>query len=120
MDILKASLEWTKAEVFSTLFFILFGVIFIVATIGFWQLGKTEMAKAFIYPTLVAGVLLLVLGLGLFFSNKSRLANFEADYNRAPSVFVESEIERADKTIGEYTQLLCSESFQLLSFLLRC
>ena len=102
MDIFKASTDWAKAEVFSTTFFILIGVLFVLATVGFWQLGKTEMAKAFVIPTLVAGALLLTIGLGLFFTNKSRLASFPTAYNTDASAFVESEITRAEKTIAEY------------------
>ena len=60
-------------SIFSSQFFILFGIFFLIATIGFWQLGKTETAKAFITPTLVAGVLILAVGLGIFFTNKSRV-----------------------------------------------
>ena len=102
MDIFKASTDWAKAEVFSTTFFILIGVLFVLATVGFWQLGKTEMAKAFVIPTLVAGALLLTIGLGLFFTNKSRLASFPTAYNTDTSAFVQSEITRAEKTIAEY------------------
>ena len=102
MDILKAATDWAKAEVFSTTFFILFGALFVLATVGFWQLGKTEMAKAFVIPTLVAGALLLMIGLGLFFTNKSRLASFPTAYNTDASAFVQSEITRAEKTIAEY------------------
>ena len=102
MDILKTATEWAKAEVFSTTFFILFGIIFVLAGIGFWQLGKTELAKAYIIPALVAGALLLTIGLGLFFTNKSRISSFAADYNQDASAFVKSEIVRVDKTLNEY------------------
>lgn len=102
MDILKTAIEWAKAEVFSSMFFILFGVIFLLTTIGFWQLGKTELAKAFIYPTLVAGILLLVIGVGLVYSNKSRIANFPTAYEDDASAFLKTEIVRADKTMAEY------------------
>lgn len=102
MEILKAAIEWAKAEVFSSMFFILFGIIFLLATIGFWQLGKTELAKAFIYPTLVAGILLLIIGIGLVYSNKSRIASFPTAYEHDASAFVESEIIRAEKTLAEY------------------
>ncbi|BAO77703.1 hypothetical protein [Winogradskyella sp. PG-2] len=71
MDILKLATEWTKAEVFSTRFFILFAILFLIASIGFWQLGKTETARAYIIPTLIAGLLLMTIGLGLFYTNKS-------------------------------------------------
>lgn len=102
MDILKTATDWAKAEVFSTSFFMLFGIVFMAASLGFWQLGKTEMARAYIIPTLVAGALLLTIGLGLFFTNKSRIKAFETAYNENPTVFVESEIARAESTLKEY------------------
>jgi len=106
MDILKIATEWAKAEVFSTRFFILFAIGFLVASIGFWQLGKTEIAKAYIIPTLVTGVLLLVIGFGLFFTNKSRITQFKTAYNTSPTAFVASEIERSEKTIKEYKTIV--------------
>ncbi|MDW3645722.1 MAG: hypothetical protein R8P61_01500 [Bacteroidia bacterium] len=102
MDILKIANEWAKDEIFSSKFFILFGLVFLAASIGFWQLGKTETARAFIYPTLVAGILVLAVGLGLFFTNKSRLNNFATAYNSDPTAFVKAEISRAEKTVGEF------------------
>lgn len=102
MDILKEAIDWAKAELFSTPFFVLFGIVFIVASIGFWQLGKTEIARAYIIPTLVAGVLLMIIGLGLFFTNKSRITQFEKDYNTDKVAFVEAERERAEATLKEY------------------
>ena len=102
MEILKTSLEWAKAEVFSTLFFILFGVLFVIASIAFWQLGKTETARAFIFPILIAGILLLTIGFGLFFTNKSRAANFTGLYQTDATAFVQSEIDRTERTLKEY------------------
>ena len=102
MEILKIATDWAKAEVFSTTFFILFGIGFVAASIGFWQLGKTDLAKAYIIPTLVAGVLLLTIGFGLFFTNISRISSFESDYNQDASAFVKSEIVRGDNTLNEY------------------
>mgnify|MGYP000642359618 CR=1 FL=1 len=106
MDIIKVSTAWVKSELFSTPFFVLSGVLFIVASIGFWQLGKTEMAKAYIIPTLIAGVLLTVIGLGLFFTNKSRLANFPVAYEQDSSGFVKSELARAEATLKEYKTIV--------------
>ncbi|WKN31680.1 hypothetical protein PZB74_22290 [Porifericola rhodea] len=106
MDILKAATDWAKAELFSTPFFILFGVAFMAASFGFWQLGKTDMARAYITPTLVAGGLLMIIGLGLFFTNKARVKQFETAYNKDVSAFVASEIERAESTLKEYTTIV--------------
>ena len=106
MDILKTATDWVKAELFSTPFFILFGALFVLASIGFWQLGKTDMARAYIIPTLVAGALLLTIGFGLFFTNKSRLTQFEVAYKNDPSAFVESELVRAEATLKEYQNVV--------------
>ena len=69
MGILKTATDWAKAEIFSSSFFIVFGVLFVAVSIGFWQLGKTDLAKAYIIPTAVAGVLLLTIGIGLVYTN---------------------------------------------------
>ncbi len=102
MDILKTATDWVKAELFSTPFFMLFGILFIAASIGFWQLGKTDMARAYSIPTLVAGILLLTIGLGLFYTNKSRMIAFEKAYHNDAQAFVASEILRAESTLKEY------------------
>lgn len=102
MDILKTATDWAKAEVFSSTFFIIFGVILVATSIGFWQLGKTDLAKAYIIPAMVAGALLLIIGLGLVFTNKARISSFAVDYNQDASAFVKSEIVRVDNTLKEY------------------
>lgn len=106
MDSLKLATDWAKAEVFSTQFFIGFGILFVLASIGFWQLGKSDIAKAYIIPTLVAGVLLLIIGLGLFFTNKARLNHFETAYHADETTFVQTEITRAQDTLKEYQTIV--------------
>ncbi len=102
MELLKLATEWAKAEVFSTRFFIFFAILFLIASIGFWQLGKTDLAKAYILPTLVEGLLLMTIGLGLFYTNKSRVTQFEKTFNTDTSSFFQSEIERSESSLKEY------------------
>ncbi|GAL01208.1 hypothetical protein JCM19314_652 [Nonlabens ulvanivorans] len=106
MDILKLATEWAKSEVFSTRFFILFGLLFIIASIGFWQLGKTDLARSYIIPTLVAGIMLLTIGIGLFYTNKSRITQFEKAYNENATAFIQSELDRTEKTLKEYDTIV--------------
>lgn len=106
MEILKLATDWAKAEVFSTRFFIFFAILFLVASIGFWQLGKTDIAKAYIVPTLVAGVLLMTIGIGLFYTNKSRIKEFETAFHKDVSSFVESEFVRIEKALNEYRTIV--------------
>jgi len=103
MEVLNLATDWAKAEVFSTRFFIFFAILFLVASIGFWQLGKTDIAKAYILPTLVAGVLLMTIGLGLFFTNKARITKFEEAFKTDAFAFYQSELERTESTLKEYT-----------------
>lgn len=44
MDILKAATDWAKDELFSTPFIILAGDVFLMSSLGFWQVGKTDLA----------------------------------------------------------------------------
>ncbi len=106
MEIIKASTDWARSELFSTPFFVLFGIGFLIASVGFWQLGKTEMARAYIIPTLVAGSLLVIIGVGLFFTNKARQTNFPIEYNKDASAFVKSELDRAAATLKEYDTIV--------------
>lgn len=106
MDILKTATDWAKAEIFSSSFFIVFGILFVIASIGFWQLGKSDLAKAYIIPTAVAGVLLLTIGIGLVYANITRISSFEEDYNKDASAFVQSEIERVEGTLKEYKTIV--------------
>ena len=103
MELIKLSTEWAKAEVFSTRFFILFAILFLIVSIGFWQLGKTDLAKAYIIPTLVAGLLLMTIGVGLFYTNKSRITQFEKVFNGNATTLYHSEVERTERTLNEYT-----------------
>lgn len=114
MEIIKIAVEWAKDEVFSSRFFILFALSFLAACIGFWQLGKTETAKAYIFPTLIAGALLLAVGLGIFFTNKSRVTSFQTAYAANPTEFVQSEIERTEKSMGEYKTIV----FKVIPFII--
>lgn len=103
MELLKLATEWAKAEVFSTRFFILFAILFLIASVGFWQLGKTDLAKAYIIPTLVAGILLLIIGSGLNYTNIQRVKQFEKGFQTDTFAFYQSEIERTESTLKEYT-----------------
>ena len=87
MDLINLSTEWAKAEVFSTRFFILFAILFFTASIGLWLFGKTDLAKAYVIPNLIAGLLTMTIGIGLFYTNKNRIKSFEIDFNNNPAVF---------------------------------
>jgi hypothetical protein len=98
MEILKLSTDWAKAEVFSAKISLLLSLLFFLATLGFWQLGKTAMAKAFVWPMLVSGILIAAVSAGLYFGNKPRVTQFETAYNTDAKAFVQTEIKRTAKS----------------------
>ena len=105
IDILKTATDWAKAEMFSSGFFVLFGLAFCLSSYCFWQFGKTDTAKAYVIPLLVAGAPLLIIGVGLIISNQMRLAAFPDAFNTDAAGFVASEIARADKTVSGYANV---------------
>ncbi len=102
MELLKTATDWAKTEAFSTSTFALFGIVFLLVSIAFWQLGKTDIAKAYVIPVAIAGSLLLAIGMGLTYTNHSRTSEFQTAYNKDPAAFVELEIARTEKTLNEY------------------
>ena len=102
IHILKTAMDWAKAEMFSSMFFALFGVVFLFASASFWHLGKTDTAKAFVIPLLVTGILLVILGVGLVIANQWRLSTFPTAFAANAKAFLASEITRADKTVSGY------------------
>lgn len=64
------------------------------------------MAKAYIIPALVAGILILTVGMGIFVANKSRTQSFAVEYNKSSTDFVASEIARVEKSMGEFKTIV--------------
>ncbi len=98
MDILRLSTDWAKAEVFSAKMVTLLSLLFFLVAIGFWQLGKTVTAKAFVWPLMVTGVLMIAIAAGLYFTNKPRILSFEMAYKNNPDEFIQNEIARTAKS----------------------
>ncbi len=98
MDILKAGIDWAKAEVFSSKISLLLALLFFLAAFGFLQSGKTAMAKAFVWPMMVAGVFMVAVSAGLYFANKPRISQFETAYNNDAKSFVQNETARTAKS----------------------
>ena len=114
MDILKLSLAWAEDEVFSSRFFVLFGLVSVLAAYGFSQFGKTAFAKAFIIPSLVCGMLLMIIGIGLSYTNYTRIKSFPKMYAKSTNDFVISELSRAEKTMKEFELVV----FKVIPFII--
>ncbi len=102
MEIVKAATEWAKAEMISAIFFMLFGLIYLIIALSLWQWGNTALAKSLFVPLLVAGGLILAAGIGFYVSNQSKLKSFESDFKNDPTAMVKSELTRTAQTMSTY------------------
>lgn len=102
MDILRTAIDWAKAEVLSSTIFILFGLVFLVASYSFWHSGKTDVAKAYVFPMLIGGSLLLILGIGLFIQSYNNVSIFAESYSADSDKFVVSQLENANRVERNY------------------
>lgn len=106
MDLLTTATTWARAEVFSARFFILAALLFLAASLGFYRLGLTAMARAYIVPTLVAGVLLLAVGVGIYYANGARVTRFAEAHQADAGAFVETELARTERVLAEYRRIV--------------
>ncbi|MEL6752250.1 MAG: hypothetical protein AAFO70_09230 [Pseudomonadota bacterium] len=102
MDIVKTASEWARTEMFASAFFVLFGMTFLAASYGVSQFGRTDATRGYVWPMLVAGALLLVLGVGLVISNQGRLTTFPTDFATNANDAIAAEIARAEQTLAGY------------------
>jgi ABC-2 type transport system permease protein len=103
---MEASIAWARAEVFSAKIVFLYSLFVFLAAIGFWLLGKTAMARAFVFPILASAIFMFVVSTGLYWANKPRTAKFKDDYSRNPDAFINKEIIRTAKSKKELAIVL--------------
>jgi hypothetical protein len=101
MDLLKLSIQWAKAEVFSANIVWLFSIITLLSASGFGFWGNTPTAKAFVIPLIVSGTVLVAIGIGLYAANNPRIAQFEREYNADANAFIKKEIARTADSQGQ-------------------
>lgn len=106
MDILPVATAWARAEVFSARFFVFAGIGFVLGGVGFWWLGRTDVARAYVVPTVVAGVLLLIVGFGICYANATRVDSFRVDYEADGPAFVAAELARTQQSLDEYRTIV--------------
>ncbi len=106
MDILTLAQQWAKQEAFSSRFFIIAAVVFFAISFGFWKFGQSDISRAYIYPTLICGFLLAIIGGGLVYNDTKRYNTFPTEYNENPEAFLQAELDRSEKTAASsYTTI---------------
>lgn len=120
MEIIRATSDWAKAEIVSSLFFIFFGLIYIIGSICSWKLGNSPLSKALFIPLMIAGGLLFVAGISFYLSSKSKLDSFEKEFMEDSSSTIKAEITKAKSTIRTYKNVALKvfPAIMILGFLI--
>ena len=84
------------------MFFMLFGLIYVIASFAFWKFSDAPLSQALFIPLLIAGGLLFSAGVSFYLTNKTKLAQFEKEYKEDPLALIDVEIDRTEKTIKTY------------------
>lgn len=96
MNILEHSIAWAKGEQFEGMCIALGGVITLVVSFFLWKYGTTPNAKSFVVPSLVLGVLFILMGIAMINSNGKRPAEFQQAYESNGSQFLLDEKQRVE------------------------
>ena len=100
MDILKIATDWAKIELISNAVFVLASIIFLSVSFALQTYARESHFSTYSLPFLIAAILLLILGAGLFFSTWQHSINLEFQQDKA--LFIQAELTRAEKTISQY------------------
>lgn len=102
MDILKIATDWVKIELVSNSVFILASIIFLFTSFFLKSYARDSGFFVYYLPLVIAAILLLILGAGLFFSTWQLSANLETNFLKDRQLFIDAELMRAEKTISQY------------------
>ncbi|MCC5945331.1 MAG: hypothetical protein JJT94_10370 [Bernardetiaceae bacterium] len=97
MNILEHSIAWAKGEQFEGMCIAIGGLATIVLTFLFWKYGTTPNAKSLVLPSLVLGVLFILMGIAMINSNGKRPVAFQQAYESDSVQFLLDEKKRVEE-----------------------
>jgi Ca2+/H+ antiporter len=96
MNILEHSMAWAKGEQFEGVCIAIAGLATIVITFLLWKYGTTDNAKALQLPSFIIGILFVMLGSFMFYSNGNRQIAFQQAFGEDAQQFILSEKNRVE------------------------
>ena len=96
MEFIDHTINWTKGEILEATIMGIVGLLILIAGVLFWKYGNTPYAKAMIWPILITGLLLAVMGIYGVIYNKNRIKVYQQKWEQNPTEFVQSEKARVE------------------------
>ena len=111
--IIEDTIRWTRGEIVECWSLAILGACFVGLALLYWKTSTSEQTRALIWPFLVAGGLLLVLGIIGIFLNHARLVSFQAGFDANPVAFAAAEKLRVEGFLSVYQYTLATASLLL-------
>ncbi|MBT8256272.1 MAG: hypothetical protein KJO23_07010 [Bacteroidia bacterium] len=102
MEFIQHTIEWCRGEIFEGKLSILFGIVILLASLGYWKFGSTDAAKAMFVPLLMVALLSIAIGAYLIQANSKRITHYTEQFEQTPAEFILSEQERTAAFIKWY------------------
>ncbi len=96
MNILDHSIAWAKGEQFEGICITMGGLVLLALAVLLWKIGKTTNAQSLVIPSFVFGLLFVLMGGYMVYSNGERQAVFQKDYEMDSNGFVRAEKKRVE------------------------
>lgn len=105
MEFIEHTLNWIRGEIFEAKLILLFGIITLLVAFLFWKTGMTPNAKAMLFPLLIVGIMFIVSGSSMLYSNPKRAVEFSKSFNEDPIELVQAEKKRVENFMTWYPQI---------------
>ncbi len=97
MNILEYSIAWAKGEQFEGMCIAIGGIVSIILAGLLFKYGTTINAKSLVIPMLVLGLVFMLMGSFMTYSNGQRPAQFQQAYETDSSQFALDEKKRVEE-----------------------
>jgi len=96
MKLIEYSIAWAKGEQFEGMCIAIGGVAVLLISSLLWKYGTTVNAKALVVPSLILGLLFILMGSYMVYSNGQRQAAFQQAYKTDSEQFLSAEKKRVE------------------------
>ncbi|WP_375584336.1 hypothetical protein [Cyclobacterium xiamenense] len=96
MKFVKHSIQWAKGEVFEGVCIGITGLLVLILASLLWKYGSTENARVLVLPTLGLGILFVLMGSFMVYSNSHRQLSFQQSYDANANQFLLDEKKRVE------------------------
>lgn len=105
MELIQHTENWVKGELIESIVTGVVGLIILIGVFLLWKYGTTPYARAMIIPMLVVGLIPFASGISGSYTNATRMAAYEQQWQADKAAFVVAEKERVEgfDNIFKYT-----------------